>query len=57
MQEKQTAYLATTLWSIGKMFGGESYPIPEYTEYIGIKNPDTRTAQDIVNGLIKKLGD
>lgn len=56
-REKWEKYVASILWSIGKMLGGENYPFPVYTDYINGVVQDTRSSQDIVSGLIEKLSE
>lgn len=50
-----TEYIATVLWSIGRILGGDDYSIPTYDEVMHPQAQDTRTAQQIVDGLRAKL--
>ena len=52
----KTEYFATVLWSIGRLVGGEEYPIPTWDEMLHPKPKDTRSTAAIVGGLIQKLG-
>lgn len=54
-EKKRDYYIASVLWSIGKMLGGDNYPFPDYTEYLNPSQKDYRTADDIVSGLIDRL--
>lgn len=54
-QEAWQEYTATMLWSIGKMFGKDEFPMPSYEEFLHPTVKDTRTGQDIVGGLVNKL--
>ena len=54
-ENKHKEYIATVLWSIGRIVGGENYPIPSYSDYIDPKPVDNRSSQEIRNGLIAKL--
>lgn len=47
--------MASILWSIGRIIGGEEYPFPEYTEYMNPELKDDRTADDIISGIVDKL--
>ena len=53
------AYLAGVMWSLGKMLGGDNYPIPPYTEVFHkdehVKKADKRGTTQIVNDLVSKL--
>lgn len=48
-------YVATILWSIGRLLGGEEYPMPSYSDFVHPAQKDTRTACQIIGGLIEKL--
>ena len=48
-------YVATVLYSIGRMIGGESYPIMTYNELMHPQPKDERTGGEIISGLIDKL--
>ena len=50
-----TEYIATVLWSIGRMLGREEYTIPAYHDYKHPVPQDNRSAQAIMNGLQEKL--
>lgn len=54
-QQKREEYLATILWSIGRMVGGDNYPFPVYSEYMNPTPADVRTGEEIKNSLIEKL--
>lgn len=54
-RKQDTEYIATVLWSLGRMVGGSDYDLPSYDDYIHPKPKDERTSQDIVSGLINKL--
>lgn len=54
-ENKHKEYIATVLWSIGRIVGGENYPIPNYSDYIDPKPIDNRSSEEIRNGLIDKL--
>ena len=55
-QQRDTEYIATILWSIGRIVGGETYPMPTYGDFIRPKPNDNRNTEQIVSGLIDKLG-
>ncbi len=55
-RKADTEYMATALWSIGRMLGGDQYNLPLYDDFIHPRPTDDRTSHDIVNGLIDKLG-
>lgn len=59
VQEAKTAYLAGVMWSLGKMLGGDNYPIPPYTEVFHkeehMKKNDRRGTKQIVNDLVNRL--
>ena len=52
---RDTEYIATILWSIGRLVGGTEYPMPGYEEFVRPKPQDVRTKKEIVNNLIEKL--
>lgn len=54
-QSRDTEYIATILWSIGRLIGGQDYPMPSYEDYMHQKPADNRTKQEIVDSLINKL--
>lgn len=57
-EDRKTAtneYMATVLWSIGRMLGGDGYSLPTYDQFLHPKQEDNRTKDQIVNGLIEKL--
>lgn len=54
-KRRDTEYIATILWSIGRMIGGDNYPMPTYDEYNNPQPVDIRTSEQIVNGLVQKL--
>lgn len=54
-KQRDTEYIATVLWSIGKLLGGNDYPMPEYSEFVNPKPADNRTTEQITAGLIEKL--
>lgn len=54
-REKDTEYIATILWSIGRLVGGNDYPMPSYEEVKRPKKNDIRTKKEIVSDLITKL--
>ena len=53
---RDTEYIATVLWSIGRLIGGENYSIPTYEDVINPKPVDNRSSGAIISGLIEKLG-
>lgn len=55
VQSLQTEYIATVLWSIGRLIGGEDYPLPTYDDTMHPKPQDKRTTEAIVGGLVQKL--
>lgn len=54
-RRRDTEYMATILWSIGRILGSEDYPLPNYHDFINPKMEDRRDGQTIVNSLIEKL--
>lgn len=51
-------YIATVAHSLGSIICGalgNEYPLPSYSELMHPEQKDTRTSQDIINGLIDKL--
>lgn len=54
-KKADTEYLATVLWSIGRMLGGSNYEIPLYDDFIHPKPQDDSSAHDIVERLRNKL--
>lgn len=52
---RDTEYIATILWSIGRLVGGNDYPMPSYEDVKHPKPSDNRTKDEIVNNLITKL--
>ena len=52
---RDTEYIATILWSIGRLVGGNDYPMPSYEDVKHPKPNDIRTKKEIVNSLIDKL--
>lgn len=48
-------YIATVLWSIGRIVGGAEYPMPSYDDFKHPKPQDNRTKEQIVENLITKL--
>ena len=48
-------YTATILWSIGRVLGGEQYPMPSYHDFTHPEQVDTRAGKEIIDGLISKL--
>ena len=54
-RQMDTEYIATILWSIGRMVGGDNYPMPTYDEYNHPQPVDVRGTEQIVGGLISKL--
>lgn len=54
-QDRWREYCATVMWSIGRLLGGEEYPIPAYSEYLNPKVQDNRTGAQIISGLREKL--
>ena len=54
-QSRDVEYIATILWSIGRLVGGAEYPMPSYEDVKKPKQSDTRTKQEIVDNLIMKL--
>lgn len=47
--------MATVMWSIGRIMGGEEYSIPTYDEILHPKPQDNRKSEAIIGGLIAKL--
>lgn len=56
MQRVWRDYTANAVWSIARTMYKE-YPMPSFTEFLeqGKTPPDTRSGQQIVDDLIKKL--
>lgn len=54
-ETKRKEYVATVLWSIGRIAGGENYPIPEYSEFMHPKPVDRRSEKEIRQSLINRL--
>ena len=54
-QSRDTEYIATILWSIGRLLGGDDYPMPSYDDFRHPKPVDIRTKEQIVDNLINKL--
>lgn len=56
-QKRTVDYIASILWSIGRMVGGESYPFPDYSTYLSTKPQEeqNQSADEIINGLIDQL--
>lgn len=48
-------YMATVAYSIGRIEGGEKYPIPPYSDLTSDKPQDERTGEEILDGLIDRL--
>lgn len=48
-------YMATILWSIGRLIGGSEYPMPSYDDFIHPKPVDSRNTGQIITGLIERL--
>jgi len=56
-RQKRQDYIATVLWSIGRLVGGDGYPMPEFSEYMEQRKKDIRSAETIVTGLIERLAE
>lgn len=54
-QRLDTEYIATVLWSIGKMLNPDQYTIPSYVELRHPKPKDNRDSAMILAGLKEKL--
>ena len=54
-QRLDTEYVATVLWSIGKMLNPDQYTIPSYAELRHPKPKDNRDSATILVGLKEKL--
>lgn len=54
-EEKWREYCATAIWSVGRLLGGEGYPIPAYSDFIDPKPQDMRSSEAIVTNLVDKL--
>lgn len=54
-QRLDTEYIATVLWSIGKMLNTDKYTIPSYVELRHPKPKDNRDSETILAGLKEKL--
>ena len=48
-------YVATVLYSVGRMIGGDNYPIMTFAELMHPQPKDERTGGEIISGLIDKL--
>lgn len=50
-------YTASALWMIGRMFAGDSWGLPAYTElaYPNLVKKDKRTAEEIKGDLLRRL--
>ena len=54
-RQRDTEYMATILWTIGRMLGGEEYPMLSYGDMVHPQPKDTRNAEEIVGGILSRL--